>query len=183
MEKRENNMTPDLAEYQRQLYELLYSDSDEIFANYSQDHAQIIIRAFLDAAENTIAFLSGDFGSGIYRKGDIHDAVVNAVRRGVNVRVISLGHEDGSNECLKQLAQQLDNAADNSVKGRFDYRMGAVRPGAQVQHFMVVDGKRYRIEEAHEMPAPDSVHAEVCCNGKAKAALLSNMFNAVWNRL
>lgn len=61
--------------------------------------------------------------------------------------------------------------------------MGAVRPGARVQHYMVVDGKRYRLESEHDNPVPDTVHAEVCCNGKAKSALLSGMFNSVWNRL
>lgn len=176
-------MNPDLVEYQRELYEMLYSDSDAIFSNYSQAHAQIIIRAFLDAADNTIIFLSGDFGSGIYKTGEVHDSVINAVKRGVNVRVISLGQNDGSEECLRNLQASLNPECDNSIRGRFDYRMGAVRPGSQVQHFMVVDGKRYRLEEEHVMPVPDSVHAEVCCNGKAKAAMLSNVFNTVWNKL
>ena len=177
-------MSNELIEYQRRLYELLYSDSEAIFANYSQEHAQCIIRAFIDAAEHTIVFLSGDFGGGVYREGgDIRCALEAAVRRGVDVRVISLGQNDGSKESLAALNTRLCKEADASVKGSFSYKMGVVREGAQVQHYVVVDGKRYRLEAAHATPVPDSVHAEVCCNGRAKAALLTNSFNTVWNRI
>ncbi len=173
----------ELAEYQRKLYELLYTDSEAILPNYSQEHAKCIIRAFLDAAENTIVFLSGDFGAGIYKGGEIRDSLAAAVRRGVDVRVISLGQDDASKECLAKLDAELHPGSEPPVKGRFSYKLGVVREGAQIQHYMVVDSKRYRLESYHEMPVPDSVHAEVCCNGKAKAAMLTNMFNTVWNRI
>lgn len=176
-------MNNELAEYQRKLYELLYTDSEAIFANYSQEHAKCIIRAFLDSAENTIVFLSGDFGAGIYKGGEIRDSLASAVRRGVDVRVISLGQDDNSRACLAKLDTELRPESEPPVKGRFRYKLGIARNGAQIQHYMVVDGKRYRLESCHEMPVPDSVHAEVCCNGKAKAAMLTNMFNTVWNRI
>ena len=176
-------MNDELIEYQRKLYELLYTDSESIFANYSQEHAKCIIKAFIDAAENTIVFLSGDFGSGIYKGGEIRDSLEAAVRRGVDVRVISLGQDDASHECLTELDIALSSKPESPVRGRFRYKLGVVRTGAQVQHYMVVDSKRYRLEAYHAMPVPDSVHAEVCCNGKAKAAMLTNMFNTVWNRI
>ncbi len=176
-------MNEDLTEYQKKLNALLYSDSDAIFANYSQNHARCIIRTFLDSAESTAIFLSGDFGAGVYAEQPIRDAIIAAVRRGVDMRVVSLGQDESSGHCLEELAQMLDKQRNPQVCGQFRYRLGVVRANAQVQHYMVVDGKRYRLEAAHANPVPESVHAEVCCNGKAKAAVLSGMFNAVWGRL
>ena len=57
---------------------------------------------------------------------------------------------------------------------------------AEVNHFMVVDGFRYRLEEPHPVPEgdmiPQCVKAEVCCNGFQKSANLLATFNAAWEQ-
>lgn len=169
----------ELDAYQARLLELLYSDSPAIFANYSKAHARCIVNTFLGAAKNSVIILSGDFGSDFYCDETTKTAIKTAVRNGVSVRIVSLNTEQKS---MDQLSA-LKNEANSTEKKGFDFRLGVVRPGAKVQHYMVVDSKRYRLEEAHDMPAPDTVHAEVCCNGPAKSALLGRAFDAVWTRL
>lgn len=169
----------ELEAYQARLLELLYSDSPAIFANYSKAHARCIVNTFLAAAKNSVVILSGDFGSDFYCDETTKAAIKAAVRNGVSVRIVSLNTDQKS---VEQLAA-LKNEANSTEKKGFDFRLGVVRQGAKVQHYMVVDSKRYRLEESHDMPAPDAVHAEVCCNGPAKSAFLGQAFEAVWSRL
>ncbi len=178
-------MEEDLTRYQEKLDNLLYSDSSDIFANYSQSHARRIIRTFFSAAQNTIVCLSGDFGKGVYSECEIAAELREAVRRGVRVAVVSLGTSDESRSNLHDLKAELNRLAEESKRGgSFNYRLGIVRdPNAEVQHYLIVDSKRYRLETPHKTPVDEGVHAEVCCNGPAKAAVLARDFSAVWNRL
>lgn len=177
-------MCDELVEYQKKLNYLLYSDSEAVFANYSQNHARCIFRTFIDAALDSIIFLSGDFGQGVFQEESIKNALVAAVKRGVKIRVISLSGNEVSLKNLKLLEGSVNSIPnEKNCGGYFRYRIGTVRGGARVQHFMVVDGKRYRLEEYHEAPVPDNIHAEVCCNNKMSANAMSAMFNIVWGRL
>lgn len=169
----------ELEAYQARLLELLYSDSPAIFANYSKAHARCIVNTFLGAAKDSVVILSGDFGSDFYCDETTKAAIKAAVRNGVSVRIVSLNTEK---ESINQLAT-LKTESDSIKKDGLEFRLGVVRQDAKVQHYMVVDSKRYRLEESHPMPAPDSVHAEVCCNGPAKSAFLGQAFEAVWSRL
>ena len=169
----------DLAKYQQDLNNCLYSDSTAIFSNYCQAHAKCIIRSFFDAARESIEFLSGDFGADVFCKGPIHNSIVEAVRRGVRVRVISLNTDEKSKACVDDLSRETAEAA-NGGKGSFGCVFSRVRDGARIQHYMVVDRKRYRLESCHPDHQVDNVHAEVCCNGPAKAATLCGMFDDIW---
>ncbi|MCQ2394239.1 MAG: hypothetical protein MJ249_08120 [Kiritimatiellae bacterium] len=172
----------DIAGYKEKLYGLLYSNSSAIFANYSQRHARCIIQAFLDAANDSVEFVSGDFGAGVFCEKEIHDAITHAVWRGVKMRVISFGASDGSAARIKALSDEID-AREKKPGGEFRCVRAKLAEGASFQHFMVVDGRRYRLEEAHAEPVPNTVHAEVCCNGPAKAAFLRSVFNSIWGRI
>ena len=174
-----------MTRYQERLDALLYSDSSDIFANYSQNHARRIIRSFFAASKDTIVCLSGDFGLGVYNEEDIAAELREAVRRGVRVSVISLGTSEDSRVNLRALKDNLDHiAAESKRGGSFIYKLGVVRnPNAVVQHYLIIDSKRYRLEAPHRTPVHESIHAEVCCNGPAKAAVLARDFSAVWERL
>lgn len=178
-------MSDEMARYQERLDALLYSDSSDIFANYSQDHARRIIRSFFAASKDTIVCLSGDFGLGVYNEDDIAAELREAVRRGVRVSVISLGTSEASRTNLRTLKDNLDRlAAESKRGGSFVYKLGVVsNPNATVQHYLISDSKRYRLEAPHRTPVNEGVHAEVCCNGPAKAAVLARDFSAVWERL
>ena len=169
----------DLAEYQAELTKLMLADSPAIFANYSRAHARCIIRTFFDSARSSVSVLAGDFGNDFYRLPDVRDALRRAVANGAHVRVISLCVEEHSKNAVIEFRDELNGLN----KGTIEVRFGVVRPGAQVKHYMVIDDKRYRLEDVHLDGADAPVHAEVCCNGPGKAAALNVSFNNVWSRL
>lgn len=169
----------DLAEYQAELTKLMLEDSPAIFANYSRAHARCIIRTFFDSAQRSISVLAGDFGNAFYQLPDVRDALRRAVTNGVHVRVISLCVD----ECSKNVVIEFCDELNRQNKGTVEARFGVVRPNAQVKHYMVVDDKRYRLEDVHSDGDNSPVHAEVCCNGPGKAAALNVSFNNVWSRL
>lgn len=169
----------DLAEYQARLSKLMLEDSPAIFANYSRAHARCIIRTFFESARNSVSVLAGDFGNDFYQLPDIRDALRRAVANGAQVRVISLGTGKCSMDAVAAIVRDLNAMRAGAIEVRF----GVVRSGAQVKHYMVIDDKRYRLEDVHSDCANEPVHAEVCCNGPGKAAALNVSFNNVWNRL
>lgn len=164
----------EMIEYRRKLYELLSTDSPALFANYSRAHANCIEAAFLNYAKQTVSILSGDFAALLRASPELVSALNDALARGVSVRVITLSGTK---------ADVLDAMGAAEAPQKFDCRAGRVAEGASVQHYMVVDRMRYRLEEAHAMPAPTTVHAECCCNGPAKASFLRAAFDAVWAKL
>lgn len=172
-----------LSEYQAKLDSLIAADSKAIFANYSRAHARCIIRTFLSGAKESADILAGDFGNDFYQHPAIQAAVLKAVTNGAHVRVISLGTSKASKDFVVAIAESASHAPSPPGKqGTFQYKFAQVRQGAKVKHYMIIDGKRYRLEDYHD-EGSDSVHAEVCCNGQGKATTLTRTFEAVWNRL
>lgn len=169
----------DISEYQAELTKLMLAESPAIFANYSRAHARCIIRTFFESAKNTVSVLAGDFGNAFYQQPDIRDALRRAVVNGAHIRVISLCTDENSMSAVIQFRDELNQLRNGAVEVRF----GVVRPGAQVKHYMVIDDRRYRLEEVHSDGEDSPVHAEACCNGPGKAAALNVSFNNVWSRL
>ncbi|MBO5704136.1 MAG: hypothetical protein J6R91_06190 [Bacteroidaceae bacterium] len=192
MKMKENDTAPcdaysssDLGEYQARLTKLMLENSSAIFANYSRAHARCITRTFFENATSSISVLSGDFGNHFYRLCDIKQAVLKAIASGVKIRVISLCTEKNSLAAIDSLQEEIKSLkeSDQSVKGGLEVKFATVKTGAQVKHYMVVDDKRYRLEDIHTDNMGSPVHAEVCCNGPSKASALNLAFNSVWNRL
>lgn len=162
-------------EYRNTVAEYIRDDSPKIFGNYSRAHAACVTSAFLNAAQRSVVILSGSFPHDFYFDENIGNELRCAIERvagnGGKVRIITV---DGKkNETLSALAEES--------KGVFEYRAGHYS-GNDLAHFMVVDGKRYRLEAVHDKneKTPEVVRAEVCCNGVKKADELLSFFNAAW---
>lgn len=166
-------LSEEMLKYRRRLNELLDKDSPALFGNYSRDHADCIAAAFLRRARDSASILSGDFAAVLRNSPEVLNALNDALARGVVVRAVTLS---GTLEDVTVLL-------DKNVREKLQCRVGRAAPGSTPQHYMVVDGKRYRLEAPHAMPAPPSVHAECCCNGPAKASFLRAAFDGVWTKL
>lgn len=125
----------EIEKYQAKLDNIVATNSTAIFANYTQEHAECIIRTFIRNARREVLLLAGDFTGGVYVKPDIQGAIICAINRGVNFRVISLV-VDKAREM-----EEFRNHIPKQAKGIYDYRLGRVREGVLVHHYMVVDGK------------------------------------------
>ncbi len=160
----------ELADYRKGVESYLKGDSTVIFGNYTKEHAACVVELFVKSAQKTIDLLSGCYPFSFY--GDITGLLENAANRDVKVRIITLCPND--NQVLAELSRKNNN---------IEYRPGRLKKDVSVSHFMVVDEKRYRLEEPHKDGDPETVKAEICCNGTGKAFELETLFNAAWGIL
>lgn len=160
--------------YRTEVDSYLRDDSPVIFGNYSKAHAEYVTEAFLRSATESIVILSGRFPEDFYCK-DVERELCSAINRLPNgrIRIVTLG--DSKSSLLERLAQ--------GSNGTLEYRPGRYTGEEPLEHFMVVDGKRYRLEKPHppiDSSTPDGVEAEICCNGTRKAKELLGFFDKAW---
>ena len=164
--------------YQKDVDKFFRDDSPKIFGNYTQEHASYVIHKLLESAEKDIVLLSGKYPCDFYKE-DLEEDFERAIKRidaaGGVVRVITA---DG------QVSEQLQTLVQTLGK-TLEYRPAEYKGDKPISHFMVVDGKRYRLEHPHAVAenTPESVAAEVCCNGEDKAKDLLSFFDSVWHIL
>ena len=138
-----------------------------LFRNPSPKHAQVVISELVAAARESICIYCGKLSSDIY--GNLDSCFRDAIDRGVNVRVMIEEERADHNKlstllCERKRIRQLSG----TDKG-------------QVQHFVLVDEKRYRIEVNN-----DSKQALVCaaaCDESTSptARNLGKLFCILWN--
>ncbi len=171
--------------YKDMVDERLRTNSSEIFGNFSPEHAGYIIAQFIAKAEKSIEILSGNFSDAFYDGISVADLLKVAAERlkknGGKIRIITVN----GGRCQKLL--ELKEEIDKKSSGVLQYIPAKCTNPEAVNHFMVVDDMRYRLEEPHWGSAPDSipqyVKAEVCCNGVQKAAQLLASFYRAWDQL
>jgi len=164
----------------------LAANSSEIFGNFSTEHAGYIIAQFISKAEKSIEILSGGFSDSFYDGISVQPLLEQAAERirknGGKIRIITINGRRSN-----RLTAMVDEI--NSIIGEdcISYIPARCDNPERMNHYMVVDNMRYRLEEPHEMPengkAPECVKAEICCNGSQKAALLLQRFNSAWSQL
>ncbi|WP_337746792.1 hypothetical protein [Victivallis vadensis] len=160
----------ELTEYRKGVETYLKEDSPVIFGNYTKEHAACVVELFTRSARKNIDLLSGCYPSSFY--GNITELLQAAANRDVKVRIITL---------CNRVDERLNSLDRNN--SNIEYRPGRLIGDKPVSHFMVVDGKRYRLEAPHQESDPETVKAEICCNGVKKASELEDLFNAVWGIL
>lgn len=164
----------------------LAENSSEIFGNFSREHAGYIIAQFISRAQNSIEIFSGNFADSFYGSMGasllLEQAASRIQKNEGKIRIITI---DGvRSDFLTRLSERINRQRGAQV---VEYRPAKCANPESVNHFLVVDSARYRLEEPHPVPpdggAPEYVKAEVCCNGPQKAAQLIEYFNDSWERL
>lgn len=172
--------------YRDMVDQRLAENSSEIFGNFSREHAGYIIAQFIARAQNSIEIFSGNFADSFYdgiTAGLLLEQAAERIQRnGGKIRIITINGV--RSDTLTRLSERINQRLSTPA---VEYRPARCDNPEKVNHFMVVDSMRYRLEEPHPVPpesgAPEYVKAEVCCNGPQKAARLIQNFNAAWNLL
>ena len=167
-----------IMEYRAQVRAWIATGSPVIFGNYSTAHAACVVEEFAKCAQSKIDLMTGSFSSSFYC-GAILSAFADAARRGVKIRIIT---SDPTAKCDN--LEALVNDVKTGIKP--DYFIARYNGKEPASHFMVVDGKRYRLERGIHSPNEEDrpiVQAEVCCYGVERARYLEDFFELVWNRL
>lgn len=168
-------------DYKEMVETYLKTNSTEIFGNFSKDHAAFIVTSFLESAENSVDIFSGSFADAFYSVQGMDVLLLQTAKRlqknKGRVRIITIS--GGKNLLLNRLEKEVNDLSC------FAYIPAKFTGTTELNHFMIVDNMRYRLEAPHQPFREDSdcIHAEVCCNGKAKAAELTHFFDRVWKRL
>lgn len=172
--------------YNEMVDDYLRTDSPEVFGNFSPEHAKYIITRFLRSAEYSVEIMSGSFADMFYDKETVLPLLCGAARRiyrnGGMIRIMTVNGRTSA--YLRELVGRVAAEHPNPV---IEYRPASYSGPDKLSHFMVVDGKRYRLEAPHDLSGageiPEIVKAEVCCNGVEKSGVLIDFFNDAWNSL
>ena len=171
-------------EYSEMLDRYLAEDSSAVFRNFSPAHAREIITKFLERAEYSVEILSGSFCDEFYNalamRYLLRQAALKISRNRGRIRIVTTSR--GGNAALRGMIAEINGELRSPV---IQYIPAVYHGDTPLNHFMVVDAKRYRLEEPHDDTGkmPECVKAEVCCNGREKSAELLEFFNMVWERL
>lgn len=172
--------------YQDMVDKRLAENSSEVFGNFSREHAGYIIAQFIANAQNSIEILSGNFADSFYTGISITPLLEQAATRihknDGKIRIITVNGT--RSKSLTKLADRINQKLNAAV---IEYKPAKCTNPENVNHYMVVDSMRYRLEEPHTVPVgdemPEYVKAEVCCNGVQKAAKLIHEFDNAWEIL
>ncbi|NLD37900.1 MAG: hypothetical protein GX654_13615 [Desulfatiglans sp.] len=179
----DNTSTP-INVYDEMVKNLIKVDSPLIFGNISPEHAKFIITSFINSAKQSIEILSGSLCEPFYNGIDFYKYLKESsqkIKSPNKIRIITLSDVD-----YKAIQENFDTINKEIGCNVISYHPCKYVGDNPIQHFMVVDGKRYREEEPHqdfESNMPNNIKASVCCNGPEKAGELLTRFNIVWNSL
>ena len=185
----------------------LATESSEVFGNFALENSKHIISAFIRSAKQSVTILAGSMREEFYSASEseaaecgktgcesatsksafaslFHAAQTLAATKKTQdefpIRIIML--EDRDREKIDAFVKDTNRELGNDVIKIYHARYRLQR----TNHYLVVDHRRYRLEELHESFAenvPPVWKAEVCCNGPRKAKKIEASFNAIWNKL
>ena len=170
--------------YDEMVKDLIKNDSGLVFGNISAEHAKFIIKAFIDSAKQSIEILSGSFCNQFYTEIDFYNDIKKAAEKigsPGKIRIITMNDTD--HKAIREKFTAINKAVGCDVISYIPCKYTGEAP---IEHFMVVDNKRYREEEVHKEfgnNMAESVKASVCCNGVEKAREIISRFNLVWDFL
>ena len=182
--------------YNRRVDQRLAEDSPEVFGNFSYENAQYIISRFVETAAESVTIFAGSIPADFYRttRGSdgcaffsaIGTAAQNIVEKGQKtaadaIRIITI--DGNENQELVQFAKKTNESLGTPVIHIIQARYQGKE---KLKHYLVVDHKRYRLEEYHEPfrdGPPSILKAEVCCNNPVKSIIMESSFNRIWTAL
>lgn len=155
----------DLEFYAEDIRRRIQDNDCEVFRNKSALHASIILREFIKSARDTVFVFCGHLNKHVYEH--LLEDFQTAIQKEVDIKVITESETPDSVK-LAQLLREKD-------------RYRSVKQDLKIPHFVIVDGKRYRIE-TDEAEKTALVCACVCTEEQKKRALVMNkLFQAMWN--
>ena len=183
-------------EYNQQVDKRLEEDSPEVFGNFSYKNAQYIIPRFIESANESVTIFAGSIPEGFYTSskepndsplfGAIGKAAANIAEKkpqgaDSSIRIITI---DGvQNPKFVEFAKKTNEEHKCPIIKIIEAKY---KGNQKLNHYLVVDHKRYRLEEYHTPfgnKPPDILKAEVCCNDPEKAEIMERSFNRIWSVL
>ena len=162
--------------YEEMVDQRIKGDSKEVFGNFQTPHSEYIINKFLESCEKNVIIFTNMFSDDFLER---LERVAHHLGTVAAVRIITINGIE--NKQLTKLATVTNDVLGKRV---FCYIPSKNVSLENIENFVVVDSKCYRLEEASENNQfLKEVKSEVCCNGKEKALKLIEFFDKVWKQL
>lgn len=174
------NLNQDYINYVEQLAN---EDSKEIFSNSSLSHAVVIAVNMFDLAKKSIDIFSGTLTELYFKKiKPILEKAAHRLKKDSVIRIITCEEKEKSN--IDKIFIYIEKINKKIGQNVIKY-LPLIHDGdpTKLNHFYVVDQKRWRVEEGHEKNIQDenNIKAKVCFNDINIAEQLSVKFNEYWN--
>lgn len=131
----------DLEKYRKAVKLLFEVGSKEPISNSQPDHASILIEEFFRHATQSMRILCRRLSESVYARPELIDAACDAIKRGVDVKIIIQEDKPQSTNFAKMIIENgglLFSSTSEAVKN------------AQV-NFAVMDQRAFRYERCHEV--------------------------------
>lgn len=129
----------ELIEYELLVRKNIETGSCDVFRNASSAHAAIILRLFCEYAQRSIHILCGKLNDMVY--ADLTPYLEGAVRRGVDVKVLTVQGEDSlQSHCVVEYLKSVGKL----------HCLCTTDDILNVPHFAIVDNKMFRVETDSE---------------------------------
>ena len=169
--------------YQEMVTDNLKKDSPDEFGNFTKTHANFIIKSFIESAQEHIEIFSGSFNDAFYDGLEMFNLLERAAKRIDKPEAIRIITLEQKSEKLMAFVDQVNKKLGKLV---IVYISTIYKGINKLQHFLLVDGKRYRIEESHEPlgdTMPEKTKAVVCCNRPETVSKWLTYFDGFWDLL
>lgn len=175
---RNDNETRALREYLESVSHLAEGGLNLEFNNKGRFHAAIVMSTIFKYAKNNIKIFAHDFSGQICDSHLYRDAILNAIERKVQVKIIFESKPNENSLCLKMLRELKDAGKDIEIKILTpDFLNKHFRPKSQserLSNFTVSDSVMFRYET-------DKETFKAFCNfdDKELSSVLNHNFNVL----
>jgi hypothetical protein len=163
LNEQNNNHTPvDSAFYRKIVFDMFDSNASDRISNGSPMHAISIFEAMLSYATREVKIFCSKLATEVFGSDDVCDALENALKKGVRVRVVTQSTPDETK--FKKILTE-----NNLLIVSRDEEINAIEV-----NFAVMDDKAFRYE-----PKNSAIKAFACANDTSSASVLSNDFDEI----
>ena len=177
----ENNIREVDAEYKKVVEEAAKNDSNFDIPNSTIGHAVFLSNTLISKAQDNIKILTGELSSPYYDR--VKDTLATTAERfkkenkGEQIHIIIWERDARRNEGFEELITKYRDVIKMKNAGQ---------PFSdKINHFLVSDFKRYRLENPHTKAALESGQITATANfgNPAGAKNLNDMFDRLWDKL
>lgn len=174
-------------DFSKMVADFIEKNSSVVFGNKTSLHAKDIMIQFFNAAQKSIEILSGSMMDLFYSDDRLIEALGDAAKRLKQDKAIRIITAATNKDDIKRIVDVITDINNKCCAERIAYIPARYEGEEPLHHMMLVDGKRYRYEDAHDnltsTEEPFDVHADVCCNDPEFVNDKLSFFNAVWTHL
>jgi hypothetical protein len=159
--------------YKKHVDELFESHSSQIITNDLAEHGEVLISSFFRRAQREIVILSYNLKSSYYTTPDVVGAIVDALDRGVMVRILTQ-----RSPMAVGLISELNRFKEAHTELVEIRQCEEQSEGANIPYnFAVMDDKAYRYESDRE-----GIKAIACAHGPTVARKMKFLFEALFEK-